>query len=100
MRGFWQPPEGGRIEIHDCDGHLCGHIREDGADNGKPTYDGHLLLDHLTYQGALTWTEGLIHDPEDNRTYQAKLQLLNGNKLKLIGCLWIFCGSQVWTRIE
>jgi uncharacterized protein (DUF2147 family) len=100
VQGFWRPPDGGRIEIHACGDLLCAHVRDDGVDNGKPTYDGHLLLERLQYQGGLFWAHGLVHDPSDHRTYEAKLRLLNGNRLKLTGCAWIFCGSQVWTRIE
>ena len=100
VQGFWRPPDGGRIEIRPCGQLLCAHVRDDGVDNGKPTYAGHLLLERLEYQGSLTWAHGLIHNPSDSRTYQAKLRLLNGNRLKLTGCAWIFCGSQVWTRIE
>ena len=98
--GFWRTPDGGRIEIHPCGDMLCGHIRDDGIDDGKPTHAGHLLLQALHYQGALTWAGGTVLNPRDNRAYRAKLRLMNGNQLKLTGCAWIFCGSQVWTRIE
>jgi len=100
VNGFWQPPSGGRIEIAPCGDALCGHIRDDGIDGGQPAHTGHLLLKRLRYEGGLTWADGLIHNPRDRRTYRAKLRLLSGNQLKLTGCAWIFCGSQVWTRIE
>jgi len=99
VHGFWRPPDGGRIQIQQCGDRLCGYVRDDGE--GEPElHPGHVLLRQLEHQGALTWTGGTIHNPRDNRTYRAKLRLVNRNQLKLTGCAWIFCGSQEWTRIE
>lgn len=69
------------------------------APPGEPTYDGHLLLEKFRY-GGLSWEDGKIHDPRAGRSDKSKLRLLDENRLKVRGCLWIFCGSQVWTRIE
>jgi uncharacterized protein (DUF2147 family) len=99
VHGFWRPPDEGRIEIQECGDRLCAYVRDDGQ--GEPeVHPGHVLLKDLRYRGALTWTDGMIHNPRDNRTYQAKLRLLTRNQLKITGCAWIFCGSQMWTRIE
>jgi uncharacterized protein (DUF2147 family) len=99
INGFWRPPPGGRIEIMPCGERLCGYVRDDG--DGEPEiHPGHMLLVEMEYQGNMTWAHGKIHNPRDNRIYDGKLRLLNGNRLKLTGCLWIFCGSQIWTRIE
>ena len=99
VHGFWRPPDEGRIEIQECGDRLCAYVRDDGL--GEPeVHPGHVLLKDLRYRGALTWTDGMIHNPRDNRTYQAKLRMLTRNQLKLTGCAWIFCGSQMWTRIE
>ncbi|MEN3951506.1 DUF2147 domain-containing protein [Iodidimonas sp. SYSU 1G8] len=101
IHGFWSSPEGGRIEIRPCGEALCGHIRDDGtALPGEPTYDGHLLLENFRYIGGLSWEDGTIHDPRAGRSYRSKLNLLDEKQLKVRGCVWIFCGSQVWTRIE
>ena len=97
--GFWRPPDEGRIEIKECGDRLCGYVRDDGEGEAE-IHPGHVLLKELRYKGALTWTDGTIHNPRDNRTYRAKLRLVNRNQLKLTGCAWIFCGSQTWTRIE
>ena len=92
VHGFWRPPDEGRIEIQECGDRLCAYVRDDGQ--GEPeVHPGHVLLKDLRYRGALTWTDGMIHNPRDNRTYQAKLRLLTRNQLKLTGCAWIFCGS-------
>lgn len=101
IHGFWSPPEGGRVEIRPCGDALCGHVRDGGtAPPGESTYDGHLLLEKFRYGGGLSWDDGKIHDPRAGRSYKSKLRLLDENRLKVRGCLWIFCGSQVWTRIE
>ena len=99
VHGFWRPPDEGRIEIRQCGDLLCGYVRDDGQGE-QELHPGHVLLKDLRYQGALTWTGGVIHNPRDNRTYRAKLRLVTRNQLKLTGCAWIFCGSQTWTRIE
>jgi uncharacterized protein (DUF2147 family) len=101
INGYWAPPDGGRIEIAPCGGRLCGHVRDDGDPAPEePQFIGHLLLHGFVYEGDGTWRDGRIHNPRDRRSYRSKLRLLDENRLKVSGCVWIFCGSQVWTRIE
>ena len=99
VHGFWQPPDGGRIEITNCGDKLCGFIRPDKSASDQ-NHSGFMLLQDFTYKGDQKWRDGNIHNPEDGNSYSSTLRLLSVNELRVKGCLLIFCGSQVWTRID
>ena len=44
------------------------------------------------------WRSGWIYNPEDGKTFRAKLQLLSIDELRVTGCLGPLCRSQIWTR--
>jgi len=44
------------------------------------------------------WKSGRIYNPEDGKTFRAKLRLLSKNELRVTGCLGPLCRSQIWTR--
>lgn len=100
IHGFWTPPDGGRIEITTCGGSLCAFIREEEADSGKDSLDGYRLFENFVYAGGGRWREGTIYNPRNNKSYKSKLHLLSNGRLRVKGCLWLFCGGQTWKRIE
>jgi uncharacterized protein (DUF2147 family) len=65
-----------------------------------PHYTGYPILLDFRYDGAGKRPGGTIRDPRNDRGYASRLKLVDENRLKVRGCLWIFCGSQTWTRIE
>ena len=97
IHGYWSPPEGGRVEITSCGDKLCGFIR---PNDGDQTFAGFMLLEDFKYKGDDRWKGGTIHNPEDGNSYSSTLKLISVDELRVRGCLLIFCGSQVWTRIE
>ena len=100
IHGFWSPPDGGRVEISNCGDTLCAYIREDEAEKEKDSLEGYLLIENFVYAGELRWHQGKIRNPRNGKIYKSKLRLLSDGRLRVKGCLWVFCGGQTWTRIE
>lgn len=67
-----------------------------GANRGKPIR-GMTILWGLR-ERAGQWTGGSILDPEGGRTYKARLELANPNRLGVSGCLAFICNQQTWVR--
>lgn len=116
VNGDWAV--GGRtvVRIGPCAGapaRLCGIIVT--APNGK---DGRPLLDPENPDPSLRirplvglplifgfrstgdgrWTGGKIYNPDDGKTYEAKLEPGPGGTLKVSGCVLFFCKAETWRR--
>ncbi len=75
---------------------LCVKCR--GAGRNKPIV-GMVTLRGLKPDGKGRWSGGSVLDPENGKTYKAKLELLDGGrKLGMSGCIGFLCRQQVWTR--
>ncbi len=75
---------------------LCVACR--GADRNKPIV-GMVTLRGLKPDGKGGWHGGRVLDPENGKTYKAKLELLDtGRKLGMSGCIGFLCRQQVWVR--
>jgi len=63
---------------------------------------GLLLLKDFEYKGSNNWSSGTIYNPENGKTYDAKLHLENKDTLKVRGYIGISLigGTTVWTRYE
>jgi uncharacterized protein (DUF2147 family) len=69
-----------------------------GAQHGKPI-KGLTILWGLKPAGNGKWSGGTVLDPENGKTYKAKLELLDGGrKLGMSGCIAFLCRQQVWVR--
>ncbi|MCE2492358.1 MAG: DUF2147 domain-containing protein [Alphaproteobacteria bacterium] len=58
------------------------------------------LLTDFAAAGDVKWMEGEIYNPEDGKTYRSELELTDSGTLKVTGCVFIFCKTQTWTRVE
>lgn len=67
-----------------------------GANRDKPIL-GMTILWGLREQAG-RWTGGSILDPEGGRTYKARLDVVNANRLGVAGCFAFICREQVWLR--
>jgi uncharacterized protein (DUF2147 family) len=88
------------IEILDTDNGTdprCDKCR--GSNRGKPI-KGMVILWNLKPDGPVTWSGGTVLDPENGKTYRAKIELLSGGaKLGMSGCIAFICRQQVWNRL-
>jgi uncharacterized protein (DUF2147 family) len=115
--GVWSTPEGkSRVQISACGDALCGRIlslKEPNGPDGKPKLDsknqnagqrgrplvGLSLLSGMKPNGD-QW-QGSIYNPEDGKTYKAKMALDGDNRLNVSGCVAaILCKTQNWTRVK
>ena len=46
------------------------------------------------------WRGGTIYDPENDKTYDARIKRLDDGDLELKGCVGPFCQTQVWPEYE
>ena len=104
--GLWQtqPDDDGRygqVEIAACGPAICGTLVRGFDADGKPRSSGAIgrkLIWDMTRQGDGAYGGGKIWAPDRDKTYNSKM-LLEGNRLKVSGCVAVLCRSQVWTRV-
>ncbi|WOI53769.1 DUF2147 domain-containing protein [Parvularcula sp. LCG005] len=109
--GNWfTPRRDSVIEIYDCgDETPCGRVIWMIDDQTGETLDtqnrdpdlrdrsilGMVLLEDFEPHDK-GWTNGDIYNPEDGRTYRAKLKRLDDGTLEVKGCMGPICKGQVW----
>lgn len=92
--GLWMSEKKeGKIRIEDCNGNLCGY-----AVDAKTGANGEKVLINMKPRGN-QWA-GRIHDTRKGGTYDSTIALRGSDKLKVQGCMMMFCGGETWTRIE
>lgn len=114
--GTWRMDNGKvTIRVSECGGELCGRIvalKKPLDKNGRPKRDkdnpnpalrnrpvvGLSLLSDMRQVGENRW-EGHIYNPDDGRTYNAKVKL-RGGTMQVKGCVLVFCKSQKFVRVD
>ena len=120
-KGVWLSGSGkSHVKIIPCEDdneELCGDIvwlRKPLGDDGKPRRDidnedkslrdrpvmGLRVLWDLEHEGGGEWEDGEIYNPVDGETYDAEMEEVDANTLKVSGCVWFICKTQTWERIE
>ena len=118
-RGVWLTPGGkSHVEIAPCGSRLCGRIvwlREPNNAQGRPLRDARNKDESLRSRPILglplltglpqepedgVWDDGDIYNPEDGKTYSSELEMKDQDTLKVSGCVWFFCQSQIWKRVR
>jgi len=63
---------------------------------------GLLLMSGFKYDGKGLWHKGKIYDPDNGKTYKAKMRLAEDNVLKVRGFIGfsIIGRTSVWTRFD
>lgn len=102
-----------RVTISDCgDGSPCGRVSAINPNVLEPgtspedvlTKSGDPVLGLLMLQGfdrkKNDWRGGTIYDPENDKTYDARLKRLANGDLQLKGCVGPICQTQVWPVFE
>ncbi|HZD25643.1 MAG TPA: DUF2147 domain-containing protein [Alphaproteobacteria bacterium] len=115
--GRWATEEHkAEVRIAPCAEGLCGTIvwlKEPLDEAGQPRRDrnnpdqakrGRGLVGTTILRGfkadGRRYTDGTIYNPEDGETYDSSMHLVGEDTLKVKGCVWLFCRSQTWTRVE
>jgi uncharacterized protein (DUF2147 family) len=114
--GRWKTEtKNGIVEIQRCGPSICGRLvtsdllrqrpdlkdtnNQNAAQRGRPL-KGLMLISGFTADGD-AWTGGQIYNPDDGKTYKAKVTPTDANTLKVRGCVFVpLCKTQTWTRIR
>ncbi|MEE2773275.1 MAG: DUF2147 domain-containing protein [Pseudomonadota bacterium] len=80
-------------------------IRKDGSSNGDYEHLEKLMVWNMKYGGDGKYKSGKIWDPSENnddgskKIYNSKMEL-NGDVLRVDGCILFFCKGQDWQRVN
>lgn len=114
--GRWHTPEDKAIvEIAPCGKQICGTIisaaplpatgqpprdtrNPDAALRNRPMAGVRILSGFSQSGGSLKG--GKIYNPTNGKTYTSELTLAADGRLKVSGCVMIFCQTQVWRRAK
>ena len=106
--GIWktEPGDDGEylhVSIAECGSAICGTIDSafDASGNQVLNYehDGKQMIWDMIPEGGGAYDNGKIWAPDRDKTYNSKMTL-NGNSLKVEGCLLGICRGQTWTRVQ
>jgi|TARA_B110000196_G_C21148026_1_gene667824 uncharacterized protein (DUF2147 family) len=112
--GYWLTP-GSIIEIKSCDESICAEITHifvpEGIDplsvldenNSNAELRGRSLVGVNLFQELKkdyilnrTIEGGRVYNPNDGKSYKAKVTLLENNNLKVEGCVLFLCQGEEW----
>ncbi|MEL6467743.1 MAG: DUF2147 domain-containing protein [Pseudomonadota bacterium] len=101
--GTWKTESGDggaflHVDIAPCGSNICGTIvkvvnSDDTSSVGKP------IIWDMQAKGNGSYSGGKIWAPDTDKTYRSKMSL-NGNALKVSGCVGPICRGQTWTRVN
>lgn len=107
-----------QVKIEPCEQHLCGKIvwlKNPDDEKGSPIADsenpskaqhgqpvmGMTVLWGLVRSGPGLWTGGTIYNPDDGKTYNARITMAEPDRLnvRVYVMLPLFGKTKVWTRV-
>ncbi|MXU63903.1 DUF2147 domain-containing protein [Oceanomicrobium pacificus] len=77
---------------------ICGWIKE-AKNTENQGIVGKAIIKNMAARDGNRWHKGTIWAPDDDKTYKSKMEL-NGDVLKVEGCVAIICRGQNWTRVK
>lgn len=103
VTGTWktEPGETGaflHVKIAPCGDRLCGTIIK-VVNSDRMSSLGKPIIWDMKARGNGTYSGGKIWAPDTGKTYRSKMSL-EGDALKVSGCVGPICRGQVWTRLN
>ncbi len=117
--GVWLTPGGNsHVEIAPCGDKLCGRIvwlKQPNNKKGQPLRDARNEEESLRSRPILglplltgfpqkptdgVWDDGRIYSPKTGKTFSSEMEMKGRDTLKVSGCKWIRCRSQIWKRVK
>ena len=87
------------VDIQPCGDKFCGTIVE--AHNAKDdSIVGTEMIKDMRQKSDLLYDKGKIYAPDTKKWYKSNMQMQDDGTLKVSGCVFVICRSQVWTRAE
>lgn len=105
IEGIWQTEvdDGAyaHITLAPCGEKICGTISRTFNDEGEynSTNKGKPIVWDMIAQGGGSYKEGKIWQPSTGKVFNSKMAL-NGNSLKVSGCVGPICKGQMWSRVQ
>lgn len=94
---WWTPGFSSRVELATCPKGLCGRIV--WLWDTRSANSGQTVLSGFSKEADGHWTGGQAFNPADGNTYRASLKLLDNTRLRVTGCVLVFCQEQLWRRV-
>ena len=117
--GTWLIQDGtAKVSISPCGETICGNVvwlsQPIDAATGRPQTDklnadpqlrdrpmlGVAIFLNLQRNNEESKWLGRIYNPDDGNTYDGSIELVGPMRLKVDGCVLIYCQSEFWTRIK
>ncbi len=105
VQGIWktQVDDGAYayIDIQVCGTTLCGVITRTFNSSGEYQSEniGRQLVWNMSPNGSGRYSGGTIWQPSTDKEFKSKM-VLNGDILKVSGCVAFICKKQTWTRVQ
>ncbi|WP_415402460.1 DUF2147 domain-containing protein [Tateyamaria sp. SN3-11] len=101
--GTWKTETGDsgaylHVKIAPCGANICGTIVK-VVNSDDTSSQGKAIIWDMQAKGNGSYSGGKIWAPDTDKTYRSKMSL-NGNALKVSGCVGPICRGQTWTRIN
>jgi len=89
------------ISMKACGSDICGTIAKafDASGPIDSANVGKRIVWDMTPEGGGKYGSGKIWRPSNDKVYRSKMSL-NGNALKVSGCVGPICLGQTWTRVQ
>ncbi|SDF12327.1 Uncharacterized conserved protein, DUF2147 family [Celeribacter baekdonensis] len=89
------------VDIAPCGAQICGTIAKAFDANGPIKSDniGKPIVWDMMAQGGGGYGKGKIWQPSTGKVFSSKMAL-NGDTLKVAGCVGPICKKQTWTRVK
>ncbi|WP_424975106.1 DUF2147 domain-containing protein [Dinoroseobacter sp. S124A] len=92
----------GHVEFYECSGKICGKLLRSFTSNGTPIASDNIgknIVWDMQNQGDGAYGKGKIWDPGADKTYRSKMSL-DGDLLKVSGCVGPICRGNTWQRVR
>ncbi|MDU8944836.1 DUF2147 domain-containing protein [Ovoidimarina sediminis] len=92
----------GHVEIAACGAVICGVIVRAYDSAGQPRESqniGKRMIWDMEAKGEGSYTGGRIWAPDRDKVYRSKMSL-DGDRLKVSGCVGPICRGQTWLRVQ
>jgi uncharacterized protein (DUF2147 family) len=115
-RGLWLAQDGAKVRVHPCGAGFCATIAVPKSrvdpETGAPWTDKHnpdaalrsrplvgvVVIDARTPDGSRQWS-GRLYNVDTGNAYSGHLREIDGNTIRIEGCVIGICGGQNLSRI-
>ena len=117
--GTWLIPDGtAKVRIAPCGEAMCGWViwlsQPNDPATGAPQTDklnsdpalrsrpmlGVPVIHSMQRKGEDNKWWGMVYNPDDGNTYSGSIETVDASRLKVRGCVTIYCQTEIWMRTK